>query len=86
MLRKIMIAFAAVTIGTCAVASESFARGFHGGGFHGHHHFHGFGFYPYGYGYQPYSSYYDEVPICYQVRRRVMTRHGWRIRRVRYCS
>ena len=66
--------------------------GGHGGGGHGHGGFgRGFGFgfgYPGYYGYGPSSSYYDEdeQPICYHVRRRVHTRHGWRIRRFVYCQ
>jgi hypothetical protein len=60
--------------------------GFRGGGFRGG----GFGFgywglgydYPYGYG-----GYYDiDETTCYVARRRVMMRHGWRIRRVDVCS
>jgi hypothetical protein len=61
-----------------------FHGGFHGGGFrHG-----GFGFgywgpgydYPYGY------AGYDDEAVCYVARRRVMTRHGWRIRPVEICG
>ena len=55
--------------------------GFRGGGFRGG----GFGFgywgYPYGY-----IGYDDDVPSCYLVRRRILTRHGWRIRRVEVCG
>ena len=71
--------------------------GFHGGGFRGG----GFrgagiglgvglglGYYGYGYpyygGYYPYDTEeYDSA--CYIVRQRVMTRYGWRIRRVSVC-
>jgi hypothetical protein len=62
--------------------------GFHGGGFRGG----GFGFYGYGYGYgygYPYGyypPYYGDVGVCYAVRQRVMTRYGWRIRRVSICE
>ena len=70
--------------------------GFHGGGggFHGGGGFRGGGFrgggvgyyggygYPYGYG----GYYDDDVGGCYLVRRRVMTRYGWRIRRVQICD
>jgi hypothetical protein len=72
--------------------------GFHGGGFHGGG-FRGGGFRgagfglglglaPYGYGYgYPYNyGYYDDEGGCYLVRRRVRTRHGWRIRRVEICG
>jgi len=54
--------------------------GFRGGGF-------GLGFYPYGYGYGGYyPPYYGDAGVCYVVRQRVMTRHGWRIRRVSICE
>jgi hypothetical protein len=60
--------------------------GFHSGGFHGRFHrraFAGFGFGPYYDGYYPYAynDYYDDGG-CYIVRRRVMTRYGWRVRSV----
>jgi hypothetical protein len=56
-------------------------HGFHGGGFGGGF---GFGFYPgyYG-GFYPYDV--DQTG-CYVARQRVMTRHGWRIRRVDVCE
>jgi hypothetical protein len=53
------------------------------GGFH-RHGFVGFGFGPYAY--DPYPYYYDDDDGCYLVRRRVMTPHGWRIRRVTVCG
>ena len=68
--------------------------GFVGGGFHGFHHgFHrrafvGFGVGPY-YAYDDYPYYYDDYYYdggCYLVRRRVMTRYGWRIRPVQVCG
>ena len=65
--------------------------GFHGGGFHGGFHrraFVGFGFGPYYDGYYPYAyddSYYGDGG-CYVVRRRLHTRHGWRIRPVQVCG
>jgi hypothetical protein len=72
--------------------------GFHGGGFRGG----GFrgagiglgvglglGYYGYGDpyygGYYPYD-YEEYESACYIVRQRVMTRHGWRIRRVSVCE
>ena len=63
--------------------------GFRGGGFRGGG-FGGFGFYgPYaysGYGYPyGYGGYYDDGG-CYLVRQRVMTRYGWRLRRVQVCD
>jgi hypothetical protein len=95
MIRKTMIALAAVAaLGTAFVATEASARsgghgfgghhGFSGGGFR-HHGFHrgffgsGFGFYGY-----PYSAYYG-YDGCYQVRR-VPTPWGWRWRRVWVCG
>jgi hypothetical protein len=36
--------------------------------------------YPYGYG-----GYYDDGG-CYLIRQRVMTRYGWRLRRVQVCG
>ena len=68
--------------------------GFHGGGFHGRFHggfhrraFAGFGFGSYYDGYYPYADndYYDDGG-CYVVRRRVMTRCGWRVRPVQVCG
>lgn len=59
--------------------------GFHGGGFH-HGGFRGAGF---GLGlgyYDGYYPYYGDIGVCYVVRQRVMTRHGWRIRRVSICE
>lgn len=66
--------------------------GFHGGGFHGRfagrHRFIGFGFGPYAYydGYDPYAynDYYEDSG-CQIIRRRVMTRYGWRVRPVQVC-
>jgi hypothetical protein len=96
MLRKMTIALAIATAGISIGATEASARGGHGGGFHGHFHGGGFFFGPgfgyfggYGYPYWdfPYSSYlYEDEPECYQVLRRVHTRHGWRTRRVIVCS
>ena len=57
--------------------------GFRGGGFRGG----GFGAYYGGYGY-PYGyggGYYYDDGGCYLVRQRVMTRYGWRLRRVQVC-
>lgn len=66
---------------------HGFGGGFHGGGFHGGG-FRGAGFglgygayYPYGY-----YPYYEDEGVCYVVRQRVMTRYGWRIRRVSVCE
>ena len=45
-----------------------------------------FGFAPYGYypGYYYDDGYYDDGG-CYLVKKRVHTRHGWRVRRVEIC-
>jgi hypothetical protein len=79
-----------------ASSTSAFARGGHGGGFHGggfhgggfHGRGFGLGYYPYGYGYYGgyYPPYYGDAGVCYSVRRRVMTRYGWRIRRVSVCE
>jgi hypothetical protein len=61
---------------------------FGGGSFH-HHRFGGigFGFYgPYYGDYYPYQGYYEGDSDCYLVRRRVHTRHGWRLRTVEVCQ
>jgi hypothetical protein len=63
--------------------------GFHGGGFHGGGFRGGFGWGPgyYGpYGHGGYYPYEGDVGVCYAVRQRVKTRHGWRIRRVSICE
>jgi hypothetical protein len=52
-------------------------RGFRGGGF-------GYGFYD-GY-YDGYYPYYEDETSCYVARQRIMTRHGWRVRRVEVCQ
>jgi uncharacterized membrane protein len=62
--------------------------GFRGGGFRGRGGGFGFGvglgLYPdYYSGYYPY---YGDEGGCYLVRQRVMTRYGWRIRRVQVCE
>jgi hypothetical protein len=63
--------------------------GFHGGGFHGggfRHGGFGFGYWGPGYDYPYGYAGYDDETVCYVARRRVMTRHGWRIRPVEICS
>jgi hypothetical protein len=76
---------------------HGFGGGFHGGGFRGGG-FRGagiglglglglgYGYYGYPYDYGSYYPYEDDVGACYLVRQRVMTRHGWRIRRVSVCE
>jgi hypothetical protein len=58
--------------------------GFRGGGFRGAGFGLGLGLYPYGYG--GYYPYYGDAGVCYVVRQRVLTRYGWRIRRVSVCE
>jgi hypothetical protein len=60
-------------------------RGFGGGGFRGAGIGLGLGYYGYPY-YSGYYPYYQDEGVCYAVRRRVMTRYGWRIRRVSICE
>lgn len=67
------------------------AGGGHYGGGH-HRHYGGIGIYApyfgYGVGYDDYPYYYNdyyEDGGCYLVRRRVLTRYGWHIRRVQVC-
>jgi hypothetical protein len=63
--------------------------GFDGGGFRGRGAGFGLGLglglYPY-YGYGGYWPYYGDEGVCYVVRQRVLTRYGWRIRRVSVCE
>jgi hypothetical protein len=57
--------------------------GFHGGGFRGR----GFGFFgPNAYGDYPYYYGDDYEGGCYLVARRILTRYGWRSRRVEICD
>jgi len=100
-MRKAIISLLALTVMALTAPSAVFARGGgHGGGGGGHFGGHfggggfrgrgfggrGFGFYDYG-DYYPYDygTYYGDDG-CYLVRRRVKTRHGWRIRRVEVCG
>jgi hypothetical protein len=101
MLRKTIIALFAVAAVGLISPSVAAARGghrgggghgggFHGGGFRGGG-FGAFGLYgPYaygGYGYPyGYGGYYYDDGGCYLVRQRVMTRYGWRLRRVQVCD
>lgn len=73
--------------------------GFRGGGFHrgfgigafglgvglGYGLYGPYGYYG-GYGYPYYDDYYADEGGCYVVRRRVHTRHGWRITPVEICD
>jgi hypothetical protein len=97
-----VVGTSAVLLGASSTAALAHGGGGHGGGGHGGGGFHGGGFraggfrgggvgfgywglgydYPYGYG-----GYYDvDETTCYVARQRVMTRHGWRIRRVDVCG
>jgi hypothetical protein len=79
-----------------ASSTSAYARGGHGGGFHGGRFYGGgfrgagFGFwglgpYPYGY-YGGYYPYFGDAGVCYAVRQRVLTRYGWRTRRISICE
>jgi hypothetical protein len=86
MLRNNIISIVAlVTIGP-ASPTGAFARnggGGHGGGFRGR----GFGFFgPYAYGDYPYYYGDDHEGGCHLVTRRVLTRYGWRSRRIEICD
>lgn len=94
MVRKATIAVLALMVMTLAFPSAVFARSGHGGGhFGGHGGFgggfrgrgRGFGFYDYGYFPYDYGTYYGDEG-CYLVRKRVKTRHGWRIQPVEVCG
>ena len=72
---------------TSAVARGGFHHGgFRGGGFRGAGLGLGWGLGLYPYGYGGYYPYYGDAGVCYAVRQRVMTRYGWRIRRVSICE
>jgi hypothetical protein len=59
----------------------------HGGGFRGGGFGVGLGLGLYGYGYPyGYGGYYEDEGGCYIERRRVRTRHGWRVRQVEVCE
>ena len=96
-----LLAIAAVGLLSPSVASArdrfgvhdgGFHGAFHGGGLHGHGLAFEFGFYtPYAlhgaYGYpNAYIDDDDDDTRCYVVRRRVHTRHGWRLRPFRVCG
>ena len=74
MLRKTVLALIAVTlVGAASVTTASAAGGV--GGFGG-------GGYPASFG----GNYAEGRGDCHLVAHRVMTRHGWRTRRVQVCS
>jgi len=92
MLRKLsLVAVAAASLGAAALAPTSASAhwhgGWHGGGWHHGRHGHGGRFaVGAGYGYPYYNSYAYSEGDCYLVRRRVLTRVGWRVRRVQVCD
>jgi uncharacterized membrane protein len=96
-----IVGTSAVLLGASSTAAFAHGGGGHGGGGHGGGGFHGggfrgggfrgggfgFGYWGPGYGYPyGYIGYDDDVPSCYLVQRRILTRHGWRIRRVEVCG
>ena len=82
-----IVGTSAVLLGASSTAAFAHGGGGPGGGGgHGGGGF-GFGYWGPGYGYPyGYIGYDDDVPSCYLVRRRILTRHGWRIRRVEVCG
>jgi hypothetical protein len=82
------IGASALLLGASSTSALARGGGRGGGGFHGGGGFRGGGFglgvYP-GY-YGEYYPYYEDEGVCYVVRQRVMTRYGWRIRRVNVCE
>jgi hypothetical protein len=93
--RKAIIALLALMVVALTFPSAVFARSGHGGGHFGgggggfrggfRGRGRGFGFFDYGYFPSDYGTYYGNEG-CYLVRKRVKTRHGWRIRRVEVCG
>jgi hypothetical protein len=91
-----VVGTSAVFLSATSTAAHAHGGGHGGGGFHGGGFRRGgfpgggfgFGYWGLGYGYPyGYGGYYDiDETTCYVARRRVMTRHGWRIRRVDVCS
>jgi hypothetical protein len=76
MMRTIISAFIAVAlVGAASVTTASAAAGVGGG-------FGAGGGYPASFG----SNYAEGGGDCHLVAQRVMTRHGWRMRRVQVCS
>jgi hypothetical protein len=79
MLRNKIISIVALAVIGPASPTGAFARGGGGG--------RGFGFFgPYAYGDYPYYYGDDDEGGCYLVARRVLTRYGWRSRRVEICD
>lgn len=75
MLRKTVLALIAVAlVGAASVTTASAAGGVGGFG--------GGGGYPASFG----GNYAEAGGDCHLVAHRVMTRHGWRVRRVQVCS
>ena len=94
MLRNKIISIVALAVIGLVSPTAASARG--GGGGHGRGGFHGggggfrgrgFGFSgPYAYGDYPYYYGDDYEGGCYLIARRVLTRYGWRSRRVEICD
>ena len=93
MLRNTIISIATLAVISLTSPTGAFARGgggghgggggLHGGGFRAH----GLGLFgPYAYGDYSYYSGDGYEGGCYLVMRRVLTRHGWRSRRVEVCD
>ena len=91
-LHKMTIALLVLAAVGLASSTGASARGGHGGSFHHGGGWHGGGFGGFGWGYGPWGYPYDDgYPAfygrgCYEVRQRVLTRYGWRIRRVSICE
>jgi hypothetical protein len=92
MLRKTIIAVLTIAAFGAMVAEPAQAHWTRGPGLHHHGHWHG-GFWPgvgigAGWPYYGYSYYYAEEDYggCHVARQRVMTRSGWRYRRVDVCE
>jgi hypothetical protein len=80
MIRKSILALAAIaTLGAAALAPTSASAWGKGGWHHGHGWGHGFGFYGAGYG----VSYVDVVPSCYYVKK--INRFG-AVRMIKVCE
>jgi hypothetical protein len=75
MLRKTVLALIAVALVSAATLTSASALGGAGG-------FGGAGGYPASFG----GNYAERGGDCHLVAHRVMTRHGWRVRRVQVCG
>lgn len=80
-----LVGASALIMGASTTSALARGGGFRGGGFRGAGFGLGLGLYPY-YGYGGYWPYYGDAGVCYAVRQRVMTRYGWRVRRISICE